>query len=97
MVFVKKSILLLWVLFGQTKPEKIAFRGFRSVFGRILNILYPLDVQGGSNPTLRLCFFLEDKTSVPDVFSSCLFIPQAHIEISSVTVSFYGNETWRHK
>ena len=91
--FFKKSILLLRVLFGQTKPEKIAFRGFRSVLARILNILYPLDVQGGGNRTLKLCFFLEDKTSAPDVVSSCLFIPQAHIEISSVTVSFYGNET----
>ena len=97
MVFVKKSILSLWVLFGQTKPEKIAFRGFRSVLARILNILYPLNVQGGGNPILRLCFFLEGKTSAPDVFSSCVFITQAHIEISSVTASFYGNETWRHK
>ena len=78
------------MLFGQTKPEKIAFRGFTSVLARILNIL---DVQGGGNRTLKLCFFLEDKTSAPDVVSSCLFIPQAHIEISSVTVSFYGNET----
>ena len=33
-------------------------------------------------------FFLEDKTSAPDVFSGCLFIPCAHFETSSVFVSF---------
>ena len=38
-----------------------------------------------------LSFFLEDKTSAPDVFSSCSFIPRAHFETSSVMVSFYGN------
>ena len=30
------------------------------------------------------------KTSAPDVFSSCSFIPRAHFESSSVMVSFYG-------
>ena len=34
-----------------------------------------------------LSFFLEDKTSVPGVFSSCSFIPCALIETSSVMVS----------
>ena len=37
-------------------------------------------------------FFLEDKTSVPDVFSSCSFIPRAHFEISLVMVSCYDYE-----
>ena len=39
-----------------------------------------------------LSFFLEDKTSAPDVFSSCSFVPRAHFERSSVMVSFYGYE-----
>ena len=39
-----------------------------------------------------LSFLVEDKTSAPDVFSSCSFIPRAHFESSSVMVSFYGYE-----
>ena len=39
-----------------------------------------------------LSFFLEDKTSVPDVFRSCLFIPRAHFERGLVMVSCYGYE-----
>ena len=35
-----------------------------------------------------LSFFLEDKMSVPDVFSS--LIPRAHFETSLVMVSCYG-------
>ena len=35
-------------------------------------------------------FFLDDKTSAPDVFSSCSFIPHAHCETSLVIVSYYG-------
>ena len=37
-------------------------------------------------------FFLDDKTSEPDVFSSCSFIPCAHFETSLVMVSYYGYE-----
>ena len=37
-------------------------------------------------------FFLDDKTSAPDVFSSCSFIPRAHFETSLVMVSYYGYE-----
>ena len=36
--------------------------------------------------------FLEDKTSAPDVFSSCSFIPRAHFETSLVMVSCFGYE-----
>ena len=39
-----------------------------------------------------LSFFLEDKTSAPDVFSSCSFIPRADFETSLVMVSCYGYE-----
>ena len=39
-----------------------------------------------------LSFFLEDKASAPDVFSSCSFIPPAKFEASSVIVSCYGYE-----
>ena len=34
-------------------------------------------------PEVFLSFFLEDKTSVPDVFTSCLLIPCALFETSS--------------
>ena len=37
-----------------------------------------------------LIVFLDDKTSAPDVFSSCSYIPRAHFETSLVMVSFYG-------
>ena len=39
-----------------------------------------------------LSLFLEDKTSEPDVFSSCSFIPREYFETSSVMVSCYGYE-----
>ena len=39
-----------------------------------------------------LSFFLEDKTSVSDVFSCCLFIPRAHFATGLVMVSCYGYE-----
>ena len=39
-----------------------------------------------------LSFFLEDKTSAPDVFSSCSFFPRADFEMSLVMVSCYGYE-----
>ena len=49
---------------------------------------------GGCHPPCKffLSFFLEDKTSVPDVFSSCFFIPRAHFERGLVMVSCYGYE-----
>ena len=37
-------------------------------------------------------FSIEDKTSAPEVFSSCSFIPGAHFETSLVMVSCYGCE-----
>ena len=39
-----------------------------------------------------LSFFLEDKTSAPDVFSSSSLIPCADFETSSMVVSGYGYE-----
>ena len=43
---------------------------------------------GGCHPPkVFVSFLLEDKTSAPDVFSSCSFIPGAHFESSSVSVS----------
>ena len=49
---------------------------------------------GGGAPPCKvfLSFFLEDKTSVPDVFSSCLFIPGAQFERGLVMVSCYRYE-----
>ena len=37
-----------------------------------------------------MIFFLGDKTSAPDVFSSCSFIPRANLETILVMVSYYG-------
>ena len=48
---------------------------------------------GGTDTTphkVFLSFFLEDKTSVPVVFSSCSFISRTHFETSLVMVSCYG-------
>ena len=48
---------------------------------------------GGGMPTPRkvfLSFFLEDKTSAPDVFGSCSLIPRTLFETSSLMVSCYG-------
>ena len=44
----------------------------------------------GCHPTLR--FFLNDKSSAPDVFNSGSFIPRTHFELSLVMVSYYGYE-----
>ena len=38
-------------------------------------------------PKVFLSFFLEDTTSVPDVFSSCSFIPRANFVTSSLAFS----------
>ena len=46
---------------------------------------------------LKFFFFLKDKTSAPNDFGSCSFIPRAHFETSLVMVSYYGYEIWRHK
>ena len=47
--------------------------------------------RGGGHPhKVFLSFFVEDKTSAPDVFSSYLFILKANFETSLVMVSCYG-------
>ena len=59
----------------------------------------PSDVHGVSQFTpsssphkVFLSFFLKDKTSAPDVFSSRSFIPNADFEAGLVMVSCYGYE-----
>ena len=53
---------------------------------------------GGCHPLFFFSFFfLDDKTSEPDVFCSCLFPPRAHFERSLVMVSYYGYEIWRSR
>ena len=37
-------------------------------------------------------FFLDDKTSAPDVFNSFSFFPRTHFETSLVMVSYYRYE-----
>ena len=50
---------------------------------------------GGLPPPLFFgVFFLVDKTSAPDVFCSCSFLPRAHFETSLVMVSYSGYEIW---
>ena len=46
---------------------------------------------GGCHPPLR--FFFDNKTSAPDVLSSCSFIPRTHFETSVVKISYYGYGT----
>ena len=70
----------------------------------LLTLLHSIDVinprtyrggEGGVDATphkVFLSFFLEDKTSAPDVFSSCSFIARADFEMSLVMVSCYGYE-----
>ena len=41
-------------------------------------------------PKVFLIFSLDDKTSAPEVFCSCSFIPSAHFETTLVMVSNYG-------
>ena len=48
------------------------------------------DRDGCYLPEVFLSFFLENKTSAPELFSSCSFIPRAHFETSLVMVSCYG-------
>ena len=48
-----------------------------------------LGVDATSNKVF-LSFFLEEKTSAPDVFNSCSFIPLADFETSLVMLSCYG-------
>ena len=57
----------------------------------------PRTYKGATHPyEVFLIFFLDDKTSATDAFSSCSFIPGAHFETSSVMVNFYGCEIITH-
>ena len=55
----------------------------------VIKWLNPRTYKGGGG---ALSFFLEDKTSALDVFSSCSFIPRADIETSLLIVSCYRYE-----
>ena len=48
-------------------------------------------------PKVFLIFFLNNKTSAPEDFCSCFFIPRTHVETRLVMVSYYGYEIWCHK
>ena len=43
-------------------------------------------------PKVFFKFLLEDQTSAPAVFISCLFIPRTHFEAGLVMVDYYGYE-----
>ena len=48
---------------------------------------------GGYHPSeVFLSFFLDNKISAPDVFSSWSFISRTHFETSLVMVSYFGYE-----
>ena len=86
-------LLLFWYLpcaffFGVKKYLFLCIRCSTLTLGRTRG-------RGGGGchlPANFLSFLLEDKTSAPDVFSSCLLIPRAPFESSSVMFSFYGYE-----
>ena len=46
--------------------------------------------EGGGGGGGFYFFFLAGKTTPPEVFSSCSFIPRVHFETSLVMVSYYG-------
>ena len=50
-----------------------------------------------ATPSFFWVFFLDDKTSAPDVFCSCSFLPRAHFETSLVMVSYSDYEIWRSR
>ena len=82
------GILLLTLLHS----IDVIFSFTRKVF---LNPRTRTEGGGGVDATphkVFLSFFLEDKTSAPDVFSSCSFIARADFEMSLVMVSCYGYE-----
>ena len=94
-IFFRRGCTRLLLCFTTNKPHSFFF------FCRIPVVLEnhrssPGGGGGGAPgpppPPLRLSqFFLEGKTSAPDFFSSCSFIPRANFESSSV-VSCYGYE-----
>ena len=55
-------------------------------------LFQPTDVQVGGCLLRSLYFFLDDKTSAPDVFNSFSFFPRTHFETSLVMVSYYRYE-----
>ena len=60
---------------------------------RFQSILLEVDATTPPPPgKIFLSFFLENKTSAPDVFSSCTFLHRADFKTSLVTVSCYGYE-----
>ena len=92
--------LFLELILGEKKPN-------RYVAARVLTVNCRCDnlnklTLGGTRgvwmppppPPLKvfLSYFLDDKTSVPEVFSGCSFIPHAHFEASFMMVSCYGYE-----
>ena len=70
---------------------------FDTIFDLTLGLTRGGGGEGGRGwwmPTLKvfLSFFLNDKTSAADVFSSYSFVPHAQFETGSVMVSCYGYE-----
>lgn len=90
------------VLNSTSRPQRLQYDTEVLQWGLNLHLLTFLSLltlgrSRGRYSEVFLSFFLDDKTSAPDVFSCCSFIPHAHFEASLVMVSYYGYEIRRHK
>ena len=79
------------------RGSTIVLNFIQSAIRREIEAASPSDnKKGASTPPppkgFLLRFFLEDKTSASDIFSSCLFIPRAHFETNLLMVRFRGSE-----
>ena len=80
--------------------QRLSFRSEIKMQMHNVDKVNPRTYKGGGDAIpskVFLSFFLEDKRSAPDVFSSYSFISRTHFDRSSVIVSCYGYEIWRHK
>ena len=95
--------LFLELILGEKKPSRyVAARVLTlNCICDNLNKLTLLGTRGVWMPSpppshkVFLSFFLEDKTSVPEVFSSCSFIPPAHfVSVAMVTRYDVTSSSW---
>ena len=83
-------LLPVYLKYARVK-KKSAFR-LTQILPRLALVLRNSLLTLGRTRGVFLSFFLKDKTTAPDVFSSCSFNPCTLFETSSVMVSSYGYE-----
>ena len=83
-------LLPVYLKYARVK-KKSAFR-LTQILPRLALVLRNSLLTLGRTRGALLSFFLKDKTTAPDVFSSCSFNPCTLFETSSVMVSSYGYE-----